>query len=221
MSLFATCTIANAILALCAPPEALTFSSWVCAVPLRFDTLASSRLERRIPSVCCRALRCVTVSRCNAGGSALLRACWPATPQRWCAPCLAADLARPCSCSCGRATSAAIFHGYRAPNCPCEPFDGFDQALAARHGSTDAARFRHSTVVAAPAIAFRTDCVMFAPAPQGSAPRCGLPPPLSTLRTIALQIHNNVCAGTCSCKIARLIYFAGHALTSSTFFSVK
>ena len=61
---------------------------------------------------------------------------------------------------------------------------------------------------------------MFAPWTQGSAAR-GLPPPSSTLRTIALQIHNNVCAGTCSCKIARLISFAGHALTSSTFFSVK
>ena len=155
---------------------------------------------------------------------AVLCACWPATPQRWCAPCLAAALARPCSCSCGRATSAAICHGYRAPaywagtvgqTVHADHFDGFDHALVARHGSTDAARFRHSTVVAAPAIAFRTDCVMFAPAPQGSAPRCGLPPPSSTLRTNALQIHNNVCAGTCSCKIARLISFAGHALTSS------
>lgn len=38
---------------------------------------------------------------------------------------------------------------------------------------------------------------------------------------MALQIHNNVCAGTCSCKIARLITFAGHTLTFSTFFSVK
>ena len=33
---------------------------------------------------------------------------------------------------------------------------------------------------AAPAIAFRTACLMFAPWPQGSAPRCGLPPPSST-----------------------------------------
>ena len=33
---------------------------------------------------------------------------------------------------------------------------------------------------------------MFAPAPQGSAPRRGLPPPSSTLRTIALQIHTIV-----------------------------
>ena len=30
-----------------------------------------------------------------------------------------------------------------------------------------------------------------------------------------------MCAWTCSCKIARLISFAGHALTFSTFFSVK
>ena len=137
MPLFATCTIANAILALCAPPDALTFSSWVCAVPFRFDTLAGFRLARRIPGVRCRALRCVPVSRCNAGGSACLLAC------------RAAALARPCSCSCGRATSAAICHGYRAPaylagtvgqTVHADHCDGFDQALAARHGSTGAAR---------------------------------------------------------------------------------
>ena len=132
MPLFATCTIANAILALCAPPGALTFSSWVCAVPLRFDTLAGSRLARRIPSGCCRALRCVPVSRCTA--------CLLA--------CNAADLALPFGCSCGRATSAAFCHGYRVPaylagdvrqTVHADHCDGFDQALAARHGSTDAA----------------------------------------------------------------------------------
>jgi hypothetical protein len=78
------------------------------------------------------------------------RFCVPAgLPRRsaWCAPCLAAGLARPCSCSCGRATSVAICHGYRAPaylagamgqTVHADHFHGFDQALAARHGSTDA-----------------------------------------------------------------------------------
>ena len=117
------------------------------AVPLRFDTLAGSKLARRIPCACCRALRCVPVSRCNAGGSACARC--SATPQRWCAPCLAADLARPFGCSCGRATSAAFCRGYRAPaylagavrqTVHADHFDGLDQALAARHGATGAAR---------------------------------------------------------------------------------
>ena len=166
MPLFATCTIANAILALCAPPGALTFSSWVCAVPLRFDTLASSRLARRNPGVCCRALRCAPASRCNAGGSACLLAC---RAQRWCAPCLAADLARPCGGSSGRATSATICHGYRAPaylagavgqTVHAEYFDGLDHERTRRVDST---------VAAAPPIAFRTTCVMLAPWPQGSA----------------------------------------------------
>lgn len=75
MPLFATCTIANAILALCAPPGTLTFSSWVRTVPLRFDTLASYKLARRIPGVRYRALHCVPVSRCNAGGSVRALAC--------------------------------------------------------------------------------------------------------------------------------------------------
>ena len=134
MPLFATCTIENAILALCAPPGTLTFSSWACAVPLRFDTLASSRLACRIPSGCCRALHCVPVSRCNAGGSVYLLACHAAAPV--CAV-LAADLARPCGCSCGRATSAVICHGYRTPaylagdvrqTVHADHCDGFDQA---------------------------------------------------------------------------------------------
>ena len=90
MPLFATCTIENAILALCAPPGTLTFSSWVCAVPLRFDTLASSRLARRNPGVCYTA-RCA--ARLSPGVMlAVLRACWPAArsagvrrvwPQIW------------------------------------------------------------------------------------------------------------------------------------------
>ncbi len=42
-----------------------------------------------------------------------------------------------------------------------------------------------------------------------AASRCGLPPPSSTVRTMAFQIYNNVCAGTCSCKIARLIFLPG------------
>ena len=89
-------------------------------------------------------------ARQSAGAMlAVLRACWPVTPQRWFAPCLAADLARPFGCSCGRTTSAAICHGYRAPaylagavgqTVHADHFDGFDLALAARHGSTDAAR---------------------------------------------------------------------------------
>ena len=88
MPLFATCTIANAILALCAPPGALTFSSWVCAVPLRFDTLASSRPGWRAGILVFTAARCAA---CLSPGAmlAVLRACWPVTPQRWCAPCLA------------------------------------------------------------------------------------------------------------------------------------
>lgn len=94
MPLFATCTIANAILALCAPPGALSFSSWVRAVPLRFDTLASYKLARRIPGVCCRALR-VSAARQSAGAMlAVLCARWPATPQRWCAPCAWAQVWR-------------------------------------------------------------------------------------------------------------------------------
>ena len=128
MPLFATCTIENAILALCAPPGALTFSSWVCAVPLRFDTLAGSRLARRIPGVCCRALRCLPVSRCKAGGSVRTLGChaaalvcavpgrrsgasvrllvWPRNFGR--------DLPRlPC---------AGVFGWRRGPNCPCGPF---------------------------------------------------------------------------------------------------
>ena len=93
-------------------------------------------------------------ARQSAGAMlAVLRACWPATPQHWCALCLAPDLARPCGCSCGRATSAAICHGYRAPaylagvvgqTVHADHCDGFDQALAARHGSTGAARRWHS-----------------------------------------------------------------------------
>lgn len=102
------------------------------AVPLRFDTLAGSKLARRILSGCCRALRCVPVSRCTA--------CLLA--------CNAADLALPFGCSCGRATSAAFCHGYRVPaylagdvrqTVHADHCDGFDQALAARYGSTDAA----------------------------------------------------------------------------------
>jgi len=117
---------------------------------LRFDTLASSRLARRIPGVRCRALRCAPVSRRNAGGSACLLAC---RAQRWRAPCLAADLVRPRGCSCGRATSAVFCHGYRAPaylagavgqTVHADHFDGLDRALAARHGSTGAARRWHS-----------------------------------------------------------------------------
>lgn len=147
MPLFATCTIANAILALCAPPGALTFSSWVLAQSL----CASTRWPApgwRAGFLVFAAARCTA---CLSPGAmlAVLRACWPATPQRWCAPCLAPDLARPCSCSCGCATSAAICHGYRAPaylagtvgqTVHADHFDGLDRALAARHGSTDAAR---------------------------------------------------------------------------------
>ena len=168
MPLFATCAIANTICALCAPSGALTFSSWVCAVPLRFDTLAGSRLARRLPGIRCRALRCAPVSRCNAGGSACLLAC---RALHWCVQCLAAGLARPCGCSSGRATWVAICHGYRAPaylagavgqTVHADHFDGLDHERTRRVDST---------VLAAPAIVFRTACVMFAPAPQGSAPR--------------------------------------------------
>ena len=111
-----------------------------------------------------RALRCAPVSRCNAGGSACLLAC---RAQRWCAPCLAADLARPCGGSSGRVTSATICHGYRAPaylagavgqTVHAEYFDGLDHERTRRVDGT----------AAAPPIAFRTTCVMFVPAPQGS-----------------------------------------------------
>ena len=126
MPLFATCTIANAILALCAPPGALTFSSWVRAVPLRFDTLASYKLARRIPGVCCRALRVSLRVQCwrfcaraglprrSAGvrrvpgrrsGASVQLLVWPRNFGR--------DLPRlPC---------AGVFGWRRGPNCPCGP----------------------------------------------------------------------------------------------------
>ena len=78
MPLFATCTIANAILALCAPPGALTFSSaclmachaaaLVCAVPGRRSG-ASVRLPvwprnfgRDLPRLPCAELSMRTIS---------------------------------------------------------------------------------------------------------------------------------------------------------------
>ena len=173
MPLFATCTIANAILALCAPPGAMTFSSWVCAVPLRFDTLASSRLARRIPGVCCRALRvslrvqcwrfCVPASLSLR--SAGLRRAWPQIWRVRAAGCVAAQL-RPQICHGYRASAylaGAVRQTVHADHC-----DGFVQALAARHGSTGAARRWYS---GCGCNRFRTACVMFSPAPQGSAPR--------------------------------------------------
>ena len=167
MSLFATCTIANAILALCAPPGALTFSSWVCAVPLRFDTLASSRLERRIPSGCCRALRCVPVSRCNAGGSACLLACraaalgvrraWPEIWRVHAAPSVAAQL-RPRS-----ATATVRRRIWLAPWAKLSMRTiSMDLTRHWRPGMAQRTR-RVDGTAAAPAIAFRTTCVMFAP----------------------------------------------------------
>ena len=175
MPLFATCTIANAILALCAPLAALTFSSWVCAVPLRFDTLASSRLARRNPGVCCRALRCAPVFRCNAGGYACLLACRAAALVR----------ALP-----GRRSGASMRllvwlgnFGRDLPRLPDAKLSMWTTAMdLTRHwrpGMAQRAR-RVDGTAAAPSIAFGTACVMFAPAPQGSAPRCGLPPQSST-----------------------------------------
>lgn len=77
MPLFATCTIANAILALCAPPGARTFSSWLLA-----QSLCASI---RWPAPSWRAgFPAVAAARCAACLSpGALRACWPATPQIW------------------------------------------------------------------------------------------------------------------------------------------
>ena len=148
MPLLATCTIENAILALCAPPGAMTFSSWVCAVPLRFDTLASSRLARRIPGVCCRALRVSLRVQCwrfcvPAGlrhPSAGLRRAWQQIWRVRAAARVAAQL-RPCSAT---ATVPAYLAGAVGQTVHADHFDGLDRALAARHGSTGAARRWHS-----------------------------------------------------------------------------
>jgi hypothetical protein len=150
---------------------------------------------------------------------AVLRACWHVAPQRWrvrAAARVAAQLRR------RSATATVRRRIWLAPWAKLSMRTiSMDLTTHWWPGMAQRTRRVDSTVAAAPPIAFRTTCVMLAPWPQGSAPRCGLPPPSSTLRTIALQIHNNVCAGTCSCKIARLISFAGYALTSSTFFSLK
>lgn len=166
MPLFATCTIANAILALGAPPGAGTSSPWFRAVPLRFDTLASSRLACRIPVVCCRALGTRLPVQCRRfclraglpGCSAGLRRAWP---QVW-RVCVAAQL-RPRS-----ATAAVRQRIWMAPwpDRPC--------------GSCRWTR---------PGMARRMRCV------DGTA-QC-------------LRLQQNLRAGTCSCKIARLISLPG------------
>lgn len=216
MPLFATCTIANAILALCAPPGALTFSSWVLAQSL-CASMCWPAPGWHAGFLVLAAARCVLVCGRNAGGSACLMACHAA--------------ALVCAVP-GRRSGASVRllvwprnFGRDLPRLPCAELSmrtiSMDLTRHWRPGMAQRTRRVDSTVAAAPPIAFRTACVMFAPGPQGSAPRCGLPPLSSTLRTIALQIYNNVCAGTCSCKIVRLISFAGHALTSSTILSVR
>ncbi len=70
MPLFAICTIANTILALCAPPGALTQS--LCA-SIRWP---APSWRAGFPAVA--AARCAA---CLSPGT--LRACWPATPQIW------------------------------------------------------------------------------------------------------------------------------------------
>ena len=126
MPLFATCTIANAILALRAPPGTLTFSSWACAVPLRFDTLASSRLARRIPGVCCRALRVSLRVQC-------WRFCVPAGLPRAALVCAVSGRRSGASVQLlvwlrnfgrdlPRLPCAGVFGWCLGPNCPCGPF---------------------------------------------------------------------------------------------------
>ena len=119
------------------------------AVPLRFDTLAGSKLARRILSGCCRALRCVPVSRCTA--------CLLA--------CNAADLALPFGCSCGRATSAAFCHGYRVPaylagdvrqTVHADHCDGFDQAWLNGRGELTAQCLPHQISFAGHALTSST-----------------------------------------------------------------
>lgn len=116
------------------------------AVPLRFDALTGSRLASRISGVCCRALRCVPVSRCNAGGSACLLACHAAAlvcavpGRRSGASVRLIFWPRNFGRDLPRLPYAGVFGWRRGQAVHVDNFDGFDQALVARHGSTDAAR---------------------------------------------------------------------------------
>lgn len=175
---FATCTIANAILALLRVASRPDFfvMGLCCPFALRY----AGQLQVGAQDCWCLLPRAAYLS--PGAMLAVLRAC------------SRSGLPRPCGGSCGRATSLVICHGSHTVHA--------DHFMAQR----------------LPSNRVRTACVTFAPWPQGSASRRGLSLPTSTLHTIALQIHNNLGAWTCSCKIGRLISFAGHALTSSTTF---
>ena len=129
---------------------------------------------------------------------AALRACLPVQCWRFCAraglPRRSAGVHRVwLQIWCVRAAARVaaqlrpqICHAYRAP----AYLAGAVARLSMRTISMDltghwrpgmAQRTRRvDGTAAAPAIAFRTTYVMFSPWPQGSAPRCGLPPQSST-----------------------------------------
>ena len=140
MPLFATCTIANAISALCAPPGVRTVAPWFRAIRLRVDTLANSRLACRLPGVGNAASpsagAILGVLRARAGlprCSGALRRVWSRIWRVRATACAAAQL-RPHSAS---ATAAVRRRIRRA--------DGFKQAMApAWHGGRAPLKVRRS-----------------------------------------------------------------------------
>ena len=123
--------------------------------------LPRAALRACLPVQCWRFCVPASLSLRSAG----LRRAWPQIWRVRAAGCVAAQL-RPQICHGYRASAylaGAVRQTVHADHC-----DGFVQALAARHGSTGAARRWYS---GCGCNRFRTACVMFSPAPQGSAPR--------------------------------------------------
>ena len=158
--LFATCTIANAILALLRVASRPDFFVMGLCCPFALRYAGQLQTSWRAGLLVFAAARCVPISRCNAGGSACLSALWPATSVRrlvW-PRNFARDLPRqPC---------ASVFRWRTVATLSMRTISWHSGCTSNR---------------------VRTACVTFAPWPQGSASRRGLSLPSSTLHTIACK----------------------------------